>query len=540
MNERTAPCFSAGVRKRWGWLFILMVAGFVFLLPAGDAAWSVASGDEPTADEVVDENLFLMRWLDALYGEWHFVVPGFSRMERLAQAELRRSALRAKHHIELSESLDPLLAQLYGEFVASLNEHRDIFITITGADEEEDELRNRHWRRAVGRGAADGITSTVVTGKPAASLSGVFTGVLEVLEGPDTAELRQRVTRIVHQAERNLEDRTARFQSTGDALARRYGWGQHEPYISLREGAALLHCMERDDLECAISAIRTMRERRPRDLWLHLMHAQLTSLLPEVDVQGMLAQADECLKAIELIPPAALYDEHRMVATEMAASIAGAAREYEIHLGKAPLGETKAGRKAVELSRRLLEYDPADATGESRAWLAEQLVANNELDEARRLIVEVADVQEYDPCFVFLAARLMSRIGEYDTAIDLLKDAIAMGIWDTPWIREHPDFMSLRGARSEQFLEVLRVRTTWSIHYGFLNDDITLTNNSTFPITDVVFKLKLQQDERDWDLQLTADEILPGATHRWRNVVSIPGNRLTDSSARLECYENRR
>jgi len=82
------------------------------------------------------------------------------------------------------------------------------------------------------------------------------------------------------------------------------------------------------------------------------------------------------------------------------------------------------------------------------------------------------------------------------------------------------------------------VKWPWSIDWGVLNDDILLRNDSRFALTNVVLEYELKQDARTWKGELKIEHVAPGQTQVWTNVISVPGGRLTASSAALRCDQD--
>jgi tetratricopeptide (TPR) repeat protein len=206
--------------------------------------------------------------------------------------------------------------------------------------------------------------------------------------------------------------------------------------------------------------------------------------------------------------------------------------------GVFPYGSTEASCFAVALWREILKYEPSDPSGEVREALAFSMMANNELDEALKLVNAVLDLRKESMSFAYGYACLLSRTGSADLSLTWFNYAIAKGYNDIAHAKRDPNLAFLRQVKAEQFADATAVKWNWNIVYGFFNDDITLTNNSAFTITNVTFDVRLEQDKRTWTPKLTAEAIPPGETYTWRNVVSIPGSRLTKSSASVSCDQN--
>jgi hypothetical protein len=136
-------------------------------------------------------------------------------------------------------------------------------------------------------------------------------------------------------------------------------------------------------------------------------------------------------------------------------------------------------------------------------------------------------------------ACLQSRRREAQASLEWLRGAIKQGFYDIPHIKRDPDLAHVRSALPKEFADAVEVKTKWDVVFGVFQDDITLTNQSAFPLTDVVLSAHLEQDQRRWDPVLKVDRIGPGETHTWSNVVSIPKSRITKSSATIRCEQLR-
>ena len=120
-----------------------------------------------------------------------------------------------------------------------------------------------------------------------------------------------------------------------------------------------------------------------------------------------------------------------------------------------------------------------------------------------------------------------------------LKQAIAAGAWDIPFIRQDPDLMTLRKKKPKEFADLVAVKSIWNIKFDPVWDDLWLRNDSPFPLTNVVLEVRLEQDQQVWTPVLTAPEIAPGQTVWWRDEVSVPGGWLSRKSATIACDQNR-
>ena len=64
-------------------------------------------------------------------------------------------------------------------------------------------------------------------------------------------------------------------------------------------------------------------------------------------------------------------------------------------------------------------------------------------------------------------------------------------------------------------------------------DDLDVTNNSPFPLTNVVVTGTITSNGNSWPMKQKADLIKPGETHVWSSVLSIHNNTPADTSGLL-------
>lgn len=78
----------------------------------------------------------------------------------------------------------------------------------------------------------------------------------------------------------------------------------------------------------------------------------------------------------------------------------------------------------------------------------------------------------------------------------------------------------------------------WEVRFGVLNDDILLTNTSQVPLTNVVFRPRIEANGQVWEPLLKIDRLDPGSVCTWGNIVSIPGSQFDRSSSTLACDQS--
>jgi hypothetical protein len=199
---------------------------------------------------------------------------------------------------------------------------------------------------------------------------------------------------------------------------------------------------------------------------------------------------------------------------------------------------SEAANYSVAIWRELLRRNPADADGDIRYFLCMALADAYEVQEACSILTSIMELRLDSPDFFYLTATLATYTGEFELALRALDHAIVRGFNEIAYLSHDPRLSRLREKKPKEFKEITTPKSEWRIVYGIFSDDITLTNKSKFPLTNVELNVRLEQDTRVWPLELKTDTILPGATYTWSNVVAIPGSRLTKSKAVLSCDQD--
>lgn len=500
----------------------------------------------PTADE----RLFLLRVLEDLYESWPVDVSHPDQFVA-AVADHRRDALKFKQHAEASK-LDPELATLFGEFVQSLDAYTEFLTSI-------DQIKADALRQGVtdnfSSGMKGGATAAATfdalkqndaaTGDAmgAALLIGTIEYAFDAWQKADEREQAQQaaVRKRAQMVQDKIHGGLLHAQSVARQLSTKYGWKRGEAgfELSAAQAAQVQKLAAQGDIKALARVLEETADRRPRDPFPRLAHSVCQPLIENSSTPALRQIADKCVEAARLVPAPAVYDEYRLQALVFAALIAQEARSVEIKRGVVPLGSTETGSYAIALWRKVLEFEPADTTAEIREFLFASLLANGELTEAMSLGTTIAPLRSTSADFAYGVACLQSRRQEAQASLDWLRRAIKYGFYDIPHIKRDPDLAHLRSERPKEFADVVDVKAKWDVVFGVFQDDITLTNQSAFPLIDVVLSAHLEQDTRRWDPVLKADRIEPGDTYTWSNVVSIPKSRITKSSATIQCDQMR-
>ena len=136
---------------------------------------------------------------------------------------------------------------------------------------------------------------------------------------------------------------------------------------------------------------------------------------------------------------------------------------------------------------------------------------------------------------------LLSSLNDTENSFKWFDHAVRnLGYHYIAQAKTDPDLAAMRKAKKAQFDDLTMVRWTWSIDFGVFNDDVSVKNDSAFPITNVVFKGNFTSNGRAWTPELKVQQIAPSQTYKWVNAISIPGSKIDQSStASLTADQNK-
>lgn len=520
-------------------------AGAVLLLALFVGASRAQDGLSIRPSPDVDERLFLLRALETMQGDW-----ALSLGDAETTAQARTEALKLRQRI-VDAKLGDEMELLFTDQIEVMDAF-DRFVVNLGRIEKGEQIQAAE--DAAGAGFRAGATGAVtydallrndVAGADAAGVAVAVGAVQMLYESWKASEARDAAKQDAVQAEvRKLQDRitamTQRAKATARRLETQYGWKPGEAGFDLaeREALRIVELLDSGDVAQLTPLVQSLRTTRFRDPILRIFANSLEAADEKADPQRIFRCARDCVAAAEWVPGDPVYDDYRTACLATAAELAIEGRTRELLLGNNPTGSTECGRFAVQATRELLARNPRDSDGLIRRALATSLLNVSELEESKRMIEQLVPVLRGDSEFCYLAACLQCRLGDLDGSLQLLRHAATLGPVDLSFAKRDPRLAELRRQRAEEFTEATEVRWTWRIVYGIFNDDIVVTNKSTFALTKVVVQARLEQDDRVWTPELQVDSISPGQSYTWSNVVSIPSSRLTKASAVLICDQN--
>lgn len=467
-----------------------------------------------------------------------------------ATADLRQQAIKYRQHA-LDSDLDKELSELYSDFLGALDAYVHFFVAIDRIEQsalaqaQQDSFESGYAAGQVGGQTFGAMAAGDYSSSEAAGAAVIVGMISYALESWQRSEARDHAKeQLVAEEARKTSDKVyealLRAQNLSLRLAERHGWAKGEVGFDLSSEhvARVAELSERDDFNGLLLVAKEQAALRPRDPFARLSEEFFSSLAKNAGSSILVEGAKNCLEAANWVPKPAVYDPFRFQCVGVAAVFASAARDQEMLSGVEPFGSTATGRFAVELWRKLREYEPADPAGICREGLAFALMRVNRLEEAKSLAAKIASLRGASDSYRYNMACLHSRTGDLAGALRDLRQAIRGGAIEIQYVKQDPNLLALRRDMKREFDELTSVKWRWSIVWGLLNDDIVVTNDSKFPLTNVVVDVRLEQDGKVWSPRLTTDVIGLGETRKWENAVSIPGRKITRSSAQLGCDQN--
>jgi len=512
-------------------------------------AWGAVLKVEPAPN--VDERLFLTYVANDLHAE----CPALSGDGQQVQQELAAWRLQASRFQEYvkDRNFDPKLTSIYADLLTTIDLYTD-FLASTGRIEREavehvEQEREKtsfdagYTGGSVGYGAyengasgGDAIWSALLTGAVQWLLEDAAKG-----QEIDKTK-RQDIEAAGQQCRAQVTTIIARLNNAEMDLASQYGWGKGEVRSSdpPEEAGAWQDLSAANDINGQLALLDRKIAGRPRDPMLLCVREYVASCDANANSGNMRSNAEQCVKCAALVPGGAIYDEYRAEILWIAGDIANRAWAKELEGSAWGTAHSPIAAYAVDVWDTLLSYEPSDATGECRERRAWALMASGRIDEAVKQVNEIATLRRDTIRAAMNMARLANATGEIDVSYGWFEHAVKdLHFNDIASARTDPDLAAMRHAKAAPFNDLVQVKWAWQIDYGFFNDDIVATNNSAFPITNVVLTCTITANGQSWNPVLNVDVIQPGQSYKWENCVSIPGSHADSAGATLTCDQNR-
>ena len=141
-------------------------------------------------------------------------------------------------------------------------------------------------------------------------------------------------------------------------------------------------------------------------------------------------------------------------------------------------------------------------------------------------------------CAAWLATNMQQS--ERERLEDYLKAALK--VWTPASVMNNSPFKRTRNAQ-EVYKKVMEIKWSWSVYWGFFNDDIILSNDSDFPLNNVVLSVSLTRKatgKKEWTKDIKCSYIAPHDSYKWTDIMSISSgsDESITGNAILNCDED--
>lgn len=533
---------SKGATLSWG--RALLLQGALSL-----CTFIVQVSAQPVTRTVPDEKYFLLRLLEEMPGLHSPADASPQALERSLSSW--RSAL-VRHVADLKRQAG--YADLEPLFLKQI-ELVDFRVgQLVSLGKLEQQVLNQKLQNSFDSGYAGGMAGSQAAAL--ASESGFSNGeslVTGAAVGLFTyfAENQQRSDALANaqqehllQADRAWQNRWSEYQAHVAATALALAEQQQWPRGSIgwdetpQEEARLASLIAAGDGKALQAEFEAQRRRRPQDPFAV---ARLAVLAPYVESAParLAAVAEDCANAAIGVPSRRIYDAYRYLLAYRAADT------HVQAVGQALKGKSRVNAReplalrAVQYWDACLALDPGDASGELRERKAWMLMLGGLVDDAFALATEVAPLRARTFRYHYNMAVLNTYRGDDNAALEHLDATVRVPGCSIKLLWSDLDLAPLRTRQRQRFENILKVNWKSDVVFGVLLDDVVLHNKSPFALTNVVYQTNIRSGSQWFRKELKVGSIGPGQSHRWSNVLSIPGGKIDYSSPSLRCDQSR-
>jgi hypothetical protein len=446
----------------------------------------------------VDEQLFLLYLLEKLHSAWPTQTEGNDLLRGIHNHRLQLSKYETYASIKL---FDPLLIEMYKDTSNLLNQYSTAL--------EELDIIQKDQLSGKTQAQSDGLAGAATEGFGVGAATAMFepTTAFIVLSGwaiKKVFDENQRISQIDERAQQRsnrvlnsyLSERsrvlgTTRAKAT--LLAQKRGWQlkelgfQEDP----NEEALMIRASESSDYVYFRQRIQELKELRARDPFtfeesgdLSIQIGELYQLQDDVETLRNISRAAvyDYIQAAQLVPSANIFDDYR---ADLLTKAADSANNLVCYSGeKDELG--------IKLANAALSYRPKDSTGLIRMIKAYALARNGQVKKALDLLDEISSFIRDDATYNYHRACFFCIDGNVSAAFDAFMKAWQLGYRDVVEIKEDRDLALLFKAKSRELNKLFSPSVSGQIDYGYVWNDIKVTNESGFDLTDLFLRARWQ------------------------------------------------
>jgi len=253
------------------------------------------------------------------------------------------------------------------------------------------------------------------------------------------------------------------------------------------------------------------------------------------DRRFALEMIDFCLGRLPCIPPGRIFDQDRITVLLSCALMLGEVDSTAYVTSSYQDGPTSSGR----LLRRVLATYRSLETQEPE-WMiilrAHSLAASGDLTAAATAMSTHLQMSDVAPAQGVYYAGILAAKGDLDNGMTWLEKSIKAGYNDFKDLATDRDLYLLHKAYPARWKTATTPVWAWDIVWGIFQDDITITNRSPFPLTNVTLRPAIVVGGSTVSPTLAViPELAPGGSYTWSNCMSLDKDKVTSKIATLVC-----
>lgn len=516
---------------------------------AAEAVAETQVPSQPTADE----DLYLCYLLPGLYQE-AFAANGKSA-DAEAQAAAQSALLLARTVREHAKNgkVDPRVEKMYADLLEVAERwEKSLLAADRAAGAVNRESIDRGLKKSLGVGALAGLAAAkfhqeyrnydsqgksadeALVGLGVGTVAAIGSAIISVHNEIKSANDQAAAVRERELAElkRFCEEVDARQRNTLFELIKERGWKDVEPpgEAQSRRIAAFQKAAATQNPDDQLRVLREALAANPRNYFLHLAVEDALSAKTNRSLSDLIESSKRLAQASRLVPDAAIYDNHRLVALQSSATLCAAALGQEATAAGERWEPNATSKYAVTTLEDLCRRVSRDQLPVWNLLRAYAYLANRQLTDAEALVAGLRENESKLATLVpawagtvdCLQAGIQSVKGDPESGLKFLSKAVAAGAPVTKDWWTDADYRGIRKAYPKEFAELLAVKAAWTIEFGVFNDDVIVQNNSGFDLTGVRVKLKGRSGAKEFDVELATERMPRGQIIRWPNSLSIP------------------
>jgi tetratricopeptide (TPR) repeat protein len=467
---------------------------------------------EIAAAQGVDEVLFLVRLLENVYDEANYV---WMRFGAGLECEMIDDSVKDELYVA-RRNLDQAATSLFADLVATMRGNVELAEELLPTFKAIRQSHESAWHTALMQ-SVQRVFGGGQTGWGDLVHWWETFGQANKASESSEAQIKQSIRRF----ETQVEPINARIKSLVIELAERHRWkrGEFGWDLPLEQEQQIRQATASGDVVTVLPLLDRIRRRRPRDPFAEKRYLQAAACQTDLSARELEDIASALRKAVRLIPNNEIYDPIRADYLQIAGAVAVQACVKQCD-GQA-WSSTALSAFAVHTYEARDEYAPFQVELAVQTGYAAALAMDGQFEAALRVLDQLQPGDGTQ--LLFFRAQLLSRLDRPTESLACLKQLFAeQAVCNLRSIRDDPQLANLRHCLPEQFDELTAATTQYCYDWGIFYDDLVITNDSCFPLTNVVVRGRVRGTTgMTADLDLRVEQIGSRQTHRWEWVASV-------------------